>query len=143
MDPSSEAPPTLLQLGFEPLVEVCLHLNVASLTSLVGTCRQFQDVPPDGSMTLTEATLRRRAQARGRSLPLSLPEGVDGWAQFLVLLQRREDAEHHAIAAGYNHSYVVDENGALRCCGAEGANDSGLLGLGDFFGGFTDYFSGT
>jgi alpha-tubulin suppressor-like RCC1 family protein len=87
-------------------------------------------------MTLAEATLRRRTQARGRSLPSSLPEGVGGSVDFLILQKQRGKAEHHAIGAGSHHSFFICENGALLVCGRESARDSGTLGLGDLFGGF-------
>jgi alpha-tubulin suppressor-like RCC1 family protein len=86
-------------------------------------------------MTLMEATLRRRAQARGRSLPVSLPKGVGRWVDFLIFLELRDDAEHHGIGARDEHSFFVDESGTLLCCGRQAACYSGTLVLGDLYGG--------
>jgi hypothetical protein len=36
---------------------------------------------------------------------VSLPDGVGGWAQFLILLQQRDNAEHHAVGAGIDHGF--------------------------------------
>jgi alpha-tubulin suppressor-like RCC1 family protein len=54
---------------------------------------------------------------------------------YLTVSEQRDQAQHHAIGAGDYDNFIVDETGALLCCGCEGLRTSGFLGLGDLFGG--------
>jgi E3 ubiquitin-protein ligase HERC2 len=50
-----------------------------------------------------------------------------------MLLQQRDEAEHHAVGAGFCHSFFIDETGSLFSCGMESCCHSGRLGRGDMF----------
>jgi hypothetical protein len=131
--------PLLLELPSELFVHVLRHLDVRSLGRLACTCREFyRDRPcPPRPKSLLEEELRRRAEAAGRWLPLSVPAGVSGWVPFLLLREWGDSLELGTLAAGSSlHSFFVGANRELRVCGME--TGPGTLGLprrqGDYSG---------
>ena len=126
-------PPELLTVVPTGLLSIILsQLDIRALACLAATCRLLlcdASTPPLALPTprLVETELRRRAEARGLHVGLSLPEGALSWVPYL--LKRFYALGREApLAVGRQHSIFVDREGRLHLACPRAAIKAGGVG---------------
>jgi alpha-tubulin suppressor-like RCC1 family protein len=115
----------MLELPFELLTAVCLHLDPRALVRFAAVCRRFRH-GDDGLETLEMPTkspvvtaLHKHVLSEGALIPSTRPVGsFESWVAYLArYVRQRRCLESPPIAMGNEHSLFVDAAGWLLSCG--------------------------
>jgi len=136
--PAAQLPGLLSVVPPELLSIIMSHLDTRALACLAATCGALWCGAPTPHSALppglVETELRRRAEARGLHIDLTLPEGVLSWVPYLLkrdfygALRREAPLAVGTSPNGSTHGLFVDRDGGLHLACRHTAIKAGDVG---------------